>query len=251
MTNAIPFRALRSKRTPVPIQMKHEGSVGEIFIYDDIGAGFFEDGVTANRFASDLKAMGDLETLNIFINSPGGSVFEGVAINNIIKRQQARKIVHIDGIAASIASVVAMAGDEIRIANNGMMMIHNPWTVSVGEASELRQAADNLDKIGESITATYVARTTTEKDVITSMMDAETWMTAQEAVDLGFADSITEAVDVAAMAKFDLSVFQNTPQILQAEKPATVELPTAEELRTATAAATARIAKMRAEQQAY
>lgn len=217
MAKIVPFRALQARREPPPIKMAKKGSVGEVYIYDQIGAGWFEDGVTAKQFAKDLKALGDLETLNIYINSPGGSVFEGVAIHNVIARQQARKVVYVDALAASIASVIAMAGDEINIAENGMMMIHNPWSIALGDANEMRKTADVLDKIGETIQATYVSRTTTEADAIAEMMDAETWMTAPEAIEMGFADTMTETIDVAALAKFDLSVFQHVPETLQPE----------------------------------
>ena len=99
---------------------------GEIYIYEDIGEGWF-GGLTAKAFSDTMREIGDVSALDIYINSPGGSVFDGVAIYNQIKRFNGEKIIHIDGIAASIASVIAMAGDEIRIASNGMMMIHDPW----------------------------------------------------------------------------------------------------------------------------
>ena len=191
-------------------RMQAKDGVGEIFIYDDIGSGFFSDGVTPKSFAEDLKALGAVRTLNIFINSPGGSVFDGVSIYNQIKRHKARKNVFIDGIAASIASVIAMAGDEINIAANGFMMIHEPWSCACGNASDLRRTADQLDKINDSILNTYAERTPTPENVIADMMEAETWMNAEEAVELGFADKITEEVAIAA--RFDLSKFANVPE---------------------------------------
>lgn len=237
----IPFRALTTKREPTPIKMAKKGSEGEIYVYDIIGAGFFEDGVTAKQFAKDLKALGEIETLNIFINSPGGSVFEGTAIHNIIARQKARKIVQIDGLAASIASVIAMAGDEIRIAENGMMMIHDPWALAIGTADEMRKTAESLDKIGDSIRATYVSRTGGKEDEIAEMMAAETWMTAPEAIENGFADSMVEAADMAAMTKFDLSVFNRVPDELKTESTSPSKP------HPAVAEVNARLAKMRAE----
>lgn len=197
-------------RTKKPFRMAAKDGVGEIFIYDDIGSGFFSDGVTPKSFAEDLKALGAVRTLNIFINSPGGSVFDGVSIYNQLKRHSARKNVFIDGIAASIASVIAMAGDEISIAANGFMMIHEPWSCACGNASDLRRTADQLDKINDSIIDTYAARTPTPENVIAEMMEAETWMNAQEAVEHGFADQITEEVAIAA--HFDLGQFNNVPE---------------------------------------
>jgi ATP-dependent Clp protease protease subunit len=198
-----------------PFRMAAKDGVGEIFIYDDIGSGFFSDGVTPKSFADDLKALGAVRTLNIFINSPGGSVFDGVSIYNQLKRHSARKNVFIDGIAASIASVIAMAGDEISIAANGFMMIHEPWSCACGNASDLRRTADQLDKINDSIIDTYAARTPTPENVIADMMAAETWMNAEEAVEHGFADQITEEVQIAA--HFDLSQFQNVPEDVAAK----------------------------------
>lgn len=198
-----------------PFRMAAKDGVGEIFIYAEIGGGFFDDGVTAKSFADDLKALGKVRTLNIFINSPGGSVFEGVAIFNQLKRHSARKNVFIDGIAASVASVIAMAGDEINIAANGFVMIHEAFAFVVGNAADLRKRASQLEKISDSILNTYAERTGTPGNVIADMMAAETWMNAEEAVDLGFADKITEEVAIAA--KFDLGQFQNVPEDVTAK----------------------------------
>ncbi len=193
-----------------PFRMQARGGVGEIFIFDDIGDSF--DGTTAKSFAADLKALGAVRTLNIFINSPGGSVFDGVAIFNQLKRHSARKNVFIDGIAASIASVIAMAGDEINIAANGFIMIHKPWVVTGGTDTELHRTADQLTKIGNSILNIYATRTGTPENVIIDMMAAETWMNAAEALKHGFVDKITEEVAIAA--HFDLSKLRAAPREL-------------------------------------
>jgi len=204
--------------------------VGEIFLYDDIGDSW--DGTTAKSFAEDLKGLGELRTLNVFINSPGGYVFDGVAIYNQLKRHKARKVVQIDGIAASIASVIAMAGDEIAIAANGMMMIHDPWAFAFGTAAEMRKMADSLDKVRDSILGTYVRRTGADGERIEAMMAEETWFDAEDALELGFADKITEEVAIAAKARgFDLSKFRNAPaELVKAageadETPAAPEAP--------------------------
>src|SRR5690606_20024488 len=104
------------------------------------------------------EKLGRVETLNVFINSPGGSVFQGQAIYNILKRQKARVNVYIDGLAASIASVIAMAGDTIFMPKNAMMMVHNPWTFSIGNAQDLRKEADTLDKIRETLIEAYLSK---------------------------------------------------------------------------------------------
>ncbi len=202
-------RLVGGKVSRKKFRMAAKDGVGEIFIFDDIGEGFFSDGVTPKSFAEDLKALGAVRTLNVFINSSGGSVFDGVAIFNQLKRHSARKVVFIDGIAASIASVIAMAGDEINIAANGFIMIHEPFTMAFGTAAELRKTADQLEKINDTIINTYAARTGTSENIIADLMAAETWMNAEEAVELGFADNITDEVQIAAI---DLSQFQNVPQ---------------------------------------
>ncbi len=138
-----------------------------------------------------------------------------MAIFNILKRHSARKVVHIDGIAASIASVIAMAGDEINIAANGFVMIHEASAFAFGDAAELRKRADQLEKVTNSILDTYAERTGTPENVIGDMMAAETWMNAEDAVEHGFADNITDEVAIAA--HFDLAQFQNVPENVAAK----------------------------------
>jgi ATP-dependent Clp protease protease subunit len=125
----------------------------------------------------------------VHINSPGGGVFSGIAIHNTLKNHSALKSVYIDGMAASIASVIAMAGDEIIMPKNSMMMIHNPMSWAVGYEEDLRKEADLLAKVKTPILESYMARNKKiDKDKISQLMNAETWMTAEEAVELGFAD---------------------------------------------------------------
>ena len=185
-----------------PWQMKAAAGTGEIFLYEDIGAG-----MSPRQFAQDLQDLGNVATLHIYMNSPGGSVFDGLTIYNQLKRHKARKIVHVDGLAASIASVIAMAGNEIVIANNGMMMIQDPLGLEVGRAAELRAMADVLDKTRDTILGVYVERTTTAEAQLSEWMTAETWFTAQEAVAAGLADRAGQAVPAAAMAKHDRRKF--------------------------------------------
>lgn len=200
----------------------------DVYLYDIIGDSW--DGTTAKQFAADLKAMGTVETLNIFINSPGGSVFDGVAIYNTLIRHRAQKKVMIDGLAGSIASVVAMAGDTIEIAKNGMMMIHNPWAIMMGNAKDLRREADVLDQIGATILLTYVDRTNTKEAQLQEWMDAETWFSAEEAVAAGLADSISEReLQVAALTQNadTFKQFKNVPASFKAllEKKPEVVVP--------------------------
>jgi len=146
-------------------------------------------------------------------------VFDGVAIYNTLLRNDARVIVDVDGIAASIASIIAMAGNEINIAANGFMMIHDPWTVAMGTANDLREQADVMDKVRGTLLDTYMLRATVERDEVSDKMAAETWLTADEAVELGLADSMTEEVKLAACGKKEfIAKFQHLPEPLK-EQP--------------------------------
>jgi len=185
---------------------------GEIYLYDEIGASMWGGGISAKQFAEDLSALGRIDTLNIRMNSPGGDVFDGLAIYNTLKRHPANVVVDIDGMALSIASVIAMAGDTINMAGNAMMMIHDPWTIAAGTAEDFRKQADLMDQVKTNLAETYASRTETDEDQIMDMMTEETWMTAQDAVKYGFADSVTE--EIAMAAKFDLSRFKNPPKNL-------------------------------------
>jgi len=196
---------------------KANGKRGEIYIYESIGEGWY-GGITAKSFAESMKELGNVNALDIYINSPGGSVFDGISIFNQIRRFAGEKIVHVDGIAASIASVIAMAGDEIKIAANGMMMIHDPWSIAFGTADEMRKMADSLDKVRDTILDTYVAKTGGEREAISELMTAETWLSADEAIEKGFATAKTEESNVKAEFAM-LAKFQNTPD--QVRKVAT------------------------------
>jgi len=172
----------------------------EISIYDAIGS--FD--VNAKQFVDELKDI-NAEVINLRINSPGGSVIDGNAMFNALQRHPAKVITHIDGLAASMASVIAMAGDEVHMADNALLMIHNPWTFSMGDADELRADADLLDKMSASILSSY-GRSQYEVDELKNLMDEETWFTAQEAFDAGFVDHISTGLraaagDITAMAE--------------------------------------------------
>ena len=184
------------------------GNSAEIYIYDSIGG----DGITAKSFAGELKKVGMVDKLDVFINSDGGSVFEGMTIHEHLRRHPAHVTTYIDGLAASIASVIALAGDEVVMAANAMMMIHDPWATTSGSAEEMQKSAEVLDKVGKQILNVYIRRTGSDRDTIEAMMRDETWMDAAEAVALGFADQISVTQDVAA--HYDLSRFRNPPNDL-------------------------------------
>ncbi len=161
---------------------------------------YYDTDTSAAGFRDALKDLGDVKTINLHINSPGGSVFEGIAIYNMLKQNKAHVNVYVDGLAASIASVIAMSGDAIFMPSNSMLMIHNPWTMAVGNASELRKQADDLDKITESSIQTYLnqAGDKLDEETLRQLMDDETWLTAKEAVNYGLATEVIEANKAAA-----------------------------------------------------
>ena len=166
-------------------------------IFDDIGA----FGVSAKSFLNDLaSAQGD--SVRVEINSPGGDVFAGLAIYNGLRNSGKKVNVRVLGLAASAASLVAMAGDTIEMPENSFMMVHNPWGFAMGGASDMRDTADMLDKLGTSLASTYAKRTGKSAEEIAALLDAETWMSAAEAVDAGFATAVISEVPVKAA--FDL-----------------------------------------------
>lgn len=198
--------------------MTQQNGVGEILIYEEIGESFWGGGISAKRFADDLKALGDLHTINLRINSPGGDVFDGVTIYNQLLNHKARVEVHIDGLAASAASLIAMVGDKITIAESAMIMVHNPWTIAMGDYREMQKVAEMLSKVRDSSVATYAKRTGLDSKAIIKLLDAETWMTGQEAVDQGFADEMSPAKAVESSFKM-CAKYKNAPAAILQEKP--------------------------------
>ncbi len=187
----------------------------EISIYDEIGA----YGVSAKAFLADLGKLPDADPLTLRLNSPGGSVFDAVAIYNALSRHSGTVTVSIDGIAASAASYIAMAGDEIIMPENAFLMIHDPSGLVMGTASDMRSMADALEKIGASLIKGYTAKSGKAEKEIAKLMAAETWFDAAEAIDMGLADTMVAPVKMAA--RFDVSGFRNTPEaIIKAVKAA-------------------------------
>jgi len=184
----------------------------EILIYDEIGASWYGEGITAKGFAADLAAV-KAKRLRVRINSGGGSVFEGLAIYNALRTHSAKVTCEIDGVAASIASVIALAGDTVKMADNAFFMVHNPFGAAMGDADDMRAFADLLDKVGGSLAGIYAEKTGADEDQIQAWMDAETWFTAEEAKAAGFIDAITKGKTVEARA--DLAAYGNVPDSLR------------------------------------
>ena len=194
------------------INAKAELNTTEISIFDEIGYW----GVTAKDFISDLKTVPANHKILLKIHSPGGEVFDGNAIANALSRHPGGFEAQIEGLAASMATVISLGGRPVKMAANGFYMIHNPWGVALGDAAGMREQAELLDKIQGGIVNAYVAKSGQTPEQVQTWMDAETWFTAQEAKDAGFVDEITDAHQMAASAnKFDrLAKFRNAPSNL-------------------------------------
>lgn len=188
----------------------------DISIYGEIVSyKWDETDTTAASFQKDLKALGDVEKINLHVNSPGGSVFEGIAIGNMLKQHKATVVAYVDALAASIASVIVASADKVVMPENSMLMIHNPWSYAVGNAKALRKQADDLDKIAESSVITYLSKggekLTEEK--IKQIMDEETWLSANEALEIGLCDEVSETVQMAACVSKELfQKYSNIPK---------------------------------------
>ncbi|WP_238907453.1 head maturation protease, ClpP-related [Clostridium sp. YIM B02506] len=198
---------MKSKRIWDLKQSLNDPSNLDMYIYGDVQGDYFdwyewqqkESETSANHFRNELNKYPDVKQINIFINSYGGSVFEGTAIYSQLKRHPAEKVIYIDGFACSVASVIAMAGDKVIMPKNTMMMIHNAWNIAAGNAKQLRKAADDLDVIMTGNRQAYLEKSKgkiTEEKLI-ELLDTETWLTAEQCLEYGFADELlTKEVDL-------------------------------------------------------
>jgi ATP-dependent Clp protease, protease subunit len=188
-----------------------------IYIYDEIGSSDWWPAISDKDVILALEAIGRVPAIDVRINSPGGDVFMGDAIYNALNRNPAKINVYIDGLAASAASYIAMAGDSIEIAENGFLMIHNAWSIAMGNAKEFTKTAELLSKIDGNIAAIYAARSGNEASKFTELMDAETWLTANEALEMKMVDRVGQNLktppDTAAKA---CAKFAKAPSALRA-----------------------------------
>ena len=192
----------------------------EVFVYGDIGESWYGETITAKQFVKDINAL-DVDTLDVRVNSVGGSVVDGLAIFNALRRHKADIDVTVDGLAASIASLIAMAGDTVRIADNALLMIHAPWTGAYGNAADLRETADQLDKWAEAMATSYVRDGGLDyAGALALLTDGEDhWYTADEALALGLVDEITEAMPLAARLVSDRFTPPAAPAAILKKEP--------------------------------
>lgn len=217
------------------IRQQADPSTLDLYIYGDVepdGYDFWTDEAvrsetSANTFRAELDARPDVSQINIYINSYGGSVFEGTAIYNQLKRHPAHKTVYIDGFACSVASIIAMVGDEIVMPRNALMMVHNMWMCAQGNAAELRKAADDLDKINEAGRAAYLEKAGDKltPEMIAELEDGETWLTAEECISYGLADRYADQdADMSGAAEVLKKANLNLEQRIQVQTSLAAQL---------------------------
>jgi ATP-dependent Clp protease, protease subunit len=206
------------------------GNNAELTIYSPIEAEeyWWSSTVTPKGVMREMDKLGNVDQITVRINSPGGDVFAGLAIYEYLKNHKARIVTRNDGLAASAASIILMAGDEIIMGTGSMVMIHNPYTIAMGEAKDFLAAADMLGKIQQSLISVYKERTGKNEEELKAMMDATTWMTADDSISLGFADKVDRKERISAtiqngLAKvgnqcFDLRVFAMAPPLPHEEE---------------------------------
>jgi ATP-dependent protease ClpP protease subunit len=164
-----------------------------ISIYDFIGQSWDGSGVTAKRVSAALRSIGKNKNVTVNINSPGGDLFEGISIYNVLRDHAGEVTTRVVGLAASAASLIAMAGDKRQVARASFVMIHNVWVMAIGNRNDLRDAADQLEVFDDALAGIYVARTGLDKKDVSKMMDKETWFMGEKAIEEGFADELLPA----------------------------------------------------------
>ena len=189
----------------------------ELFIYDMIGEGLFEDGITDKSIRDELAAIPKTERIVVRINSPGGDAFMAVAIHTMLSQWAAGVDVQIDGVAASAASLIATVGENVSIADGAMMMIHNAHKLAFGDANDMRRAAELLEKVNQNIARYYSVKSGQTLDDVLAAMDEETWMTSAEAVEFGLADDVLDSLGAVAYKIPDGLGFRHAPEPAKAE----------------------------------
>lgn len=205
----LPLNVSTEPRDWYRVNAAAEGTSADVYIYDVIGGWFW--GVDAATFVRDLNDL-DVETINLFVNSPGGSVYDAVAIMNALRRHKAKVVAVVDGLAASAASFIIQAADEVVMGVGTELMIHDAWSGVYGNAEDLRREADSLDRLSNTIASIYAERAGGTEAEWREVMQAETWYSADEAVAAGLADRVErrtkdDPADDGATNKFDLSIF--------------------------------------------
>jgi ATP-dependent Clp endopeptidase proteolytic subunit ClpP len=208
-------KILDFKKYKQPFEIRSQSETkAEIAIYGAIGGGFFEEGIDAKTVLEEIKKLPKtVNEITVRINSPGGDVFQGIAIYNVLKQHKAKKKVYIDGLAASIASVIMLAGDEVIIGEGALVMVHLPWTWAAGNRNDLENSINRLMDVEEQMVSIYTKKTGLSRAEIKALLEKETWMDSEQAIDQGFVDSkVEDTVPIAA------SIVEKAPWIVKKPK---------------------------------
>lgn len=218
--------ATEASQKPSIVFAKGEDNWPEIAIYEQIGLDWWTgDGMTAKRFRDELAALGDISALRVRLNSPGGDAFDGFTIYNLLREHPALVEMRVDGNAASAASIIAMSGDEVVMAPASSMMIHRAMTIGAGNRNDFAKILELLDMVDGQISDTYARKSGRKSETFLKMMDAETWLTAEDAVKERLADRIDEPKDTKAKAACPEPVAAIVPDevVVTATRPADCE----------------------------
>jgi ATP-dependent protease ClpP protease subunit len=223
-------RSIFGTKMPHRFRAVSNAGKGEIDIYGVVGGDWFGGGITQQMVADALRGMGSVSSIDININSPGGDVFEGRGIYNLLKASKATKNIYVVAEASSAASLIAMAGDKITMLEGSLMMIHRASGLAMGNVDDILRFAELLKTIDQTLVETYVSRTGNTEGDVRAWLDAETWMTAAEAKDRGFADVAETGQKAAAMAQTPMALdrarlgFKNMPAALRPNRARALKL---------------------------
>ncbi len=191
----------------------------EIMLYGAIGESYFEDSISAKRFSEELsKLPATVNEIHLRINSPGGDVFDGVTIYNRLKQHKAKVTVYIDGLAASIASIIALAGDDIIMGEGALYMVHLPWTMALGNRNDLDNVVNRLMDIEEQMVGIYSRRSGIDRGEIKAMLEKETWLDSEQALKLGFVTAKMEETTPIAASMLDKASWINKRPKMQTQE---------------------------------
>lgn len=215
------------------IMKNEEENSADMILYGTIGSDEWWDDICDKTFKEDIANLGEVENINLHINSPGGSVFAAVAIANTLKNHKAKVTAYIDGLAASAATIITSACDVVKMPKNALFMIHNPLTWAYGNKQELEKTGILLDKVKDSILETYLAKAKDKtKEELSALMDEEKWFNAEEAKEYGFIDEIVGEMEkpqnvnnllIVNSLAFDISKFKNFPNSRPAVSPKNIK----------------------------
>lgn len=196
--------------------VKNDDKSAELMLYGNIAESFWGDTISAKEVAEYLENL-DVDEINVYINSNGGDANVAIAISNALKRHKAKVVINIDGIVASAATLITCAGDIVKMPKNAFFMVHNPWVVAAGDSEEMRRHADVLEKYKNAIIETYLQKVNINKEKLSELMDNETWLNAEEALEYGFIDEIIENTNIQVVENkvisnnivFNMASFKN------------------------------------------